>query len=281
MQAFNHHSPESLSEALALISQKEDQRYLIAGGTDLLLKMRAGMLSPATVIDIKRVPELKGIAYDEQDGLKLGALVTLRELTRSAVILELYPSLAQAAGLMASEQIRSFATMGGNLCNAAPSADLAPPLIAFGATAVIAGSNGERRVPLEDFFLGPGQSILESNELLHEVIVPPAEGKTVYLKHAPRAYMDIAVVGVAVRLHQVEGMCRQARIVLAAVAPVPLRVREAEEALEGKQVTAGSINRAAKGAAAACSPIDDVRGSAWYRRHMAEVLTRRGLEMVA
>ena len=138
MRAFDHFTPESLPEALALLAQINGQGRVIAGGTDLMLQMRAGALSPETVVNIKRLPELQGIHYDPTKGLKIGALSTLRDLTRSPIIIDHYPSLAQAAGLMASEQVRSFATMGGNLCNGSPSADLAPPLIALDGTAVIA-----------------------------------------------------------------------------------------------------------------------------------------------
>ncbi len=281
MRAFDHFTPESLPEALELLDGLNGQGQVIAGGTDLMLQMRAGSLSPSTVVNIKRLPELQGIAHEEGSGLRLGALTTLRELTRSPVIREHYPVLAQAAGLMASEQIRCFATLGGNLCNASPSADLAPPLIALDSTAVIAGHGGERYIPLETFFLAPGLSDLKPGELLKEIHVPPPEGETIYLKHAHRACMDLAVVGVAARIRLADGLCRQARIVLAAVAPVPLRVHQAEENLTDKRLTTQRIDRAARAAAAACAPIDDVRGSAWYRRRLVEVLTRRSLEALA
>jgi carbon-monoxide dehydrogenase medium subunit len=181
---------------------------------------------------------------------------------------------------MASEQIRNFATVGGNLCNASPSADLAPPLIALDATVCLAGREGERRLPLEAMFLGPGRSALEAGELLKEIHVPPPAGQTVYLKQAPRAYMDIAVVGVAVRIEQADGRCEQARIALGAVAPVPLRAFRAETELVGRPLTAERIQRAAAIAAEECSPIDDVRSSAWYRRRAVEVLTRRALQQL-
>lgn len=277
MKSFEHFTPKTLDEALALLSRFNGDGQMIAGGTDLLLKMRSGLSSPQSIINIKRLPELAGISYDDGHGLKLGALTTLRELTRSPLIREKYPSLAQAAGVMASEQIRSFATLGGNLCNGSPSADLAPPVMALGGTAVIASGSGERLVPMDEFFLGPGQTVLDIDELLKEVRIPPPVGRAIYLKHAPRAYMDIAVVGVGIRLHTEGGLCQQARIVLAAVAPIPLRVREAELELEGKAISEDTIARAAAAAAEACSPIDDIRGSAWYRKRMVEVLTRRGL----
>lgn len=281
MRAFDHYTPKSLPETLTLLdrlTERPDGSWqVIAGGTDLMLKMRAGLVRPATIVNIKRLPELKGITYDGGSGLELGALTTLRELTRSPVILQHYPCLARTAGLMASEQIRSFATLGGNLCNASPSADLAPPLVALGATAHIAGAEGRRELLLEEFFLGPSQSALQPGELLQKVSVPPPAGETIYIKQAPRAYMDIAVVGVALRLEIAGQICQLARIVLAAVAPTPLRVRSAEAALTGRSLTSEHIKQAARLAAEACSPIDDVRGSSWYRRRMVEVATRRGL----
>ncbi len=280
MQAFDHYTPKSLPEAIDLLDRLNDQVYLSAGGTDLMLKMKAGVVTPATIINIKRLLELQGLTYDEERGLQIGALTTLRELTRSSVIHEHYPCLAQAASQMASEQIRSFATVGGNLCNASPSADLAPPLIALGATALLVGPQGERQLPLEDFFLGPSQSVLKPGELLQRIEVPPPQGKTIYLKHSPRTFMDIAVVGVGIGLKMSGKVCRTVKIVLGAVAPVPLRVESAEVALIGQSPTPDHITHAAKLAAEACSPIDDVRGSAWYRRRMVEVLTQRGLQEI-
>ncbi len=281
MQAFDHFTPTSLSEAIERLSHLNGQTRLIAGGTDLMLKMKAGLDRPNTIINIKRLPELKGLTYNEESGLQLGALTTLRELTRSPIIQEHYPCLAQTAGLMASEQIRSFATVGGNLCNASPSADLAPPLMALEGVLHLTGPQGERHLPLTDFFIGPGQSALMPGELLRQISLPPPTGKTIYIKHTPRAYMDIAVVGVGIRLEKVDNLCRIVRIILAAVAPVPLRVEAAEAELTGHSLTPERIAQAAKIAAESCSPIDDIRGSAWYRKRMVEVTTRRGLTALA
>jgi carbon-monoxide dehydrogenase medium subunit len=182
---------------------------------------------------------------------------------------------------MASVQIRSLATLGGNLCNAAPSADLAPILMALDATCLVAGPQGEREVPLEEFFTGPGQTALLPGELLTAVRIAPAAGPSAYLKLAPRACMDIAVVGIGLALHLAGGRCQHARIVLGAVGPTPLRARRAEEVLLGERLTAERIEQAADLAAEAAQPIDDVRGSAWYRRRMAATLTRRGLLALA
>ncbi len=286
MQPLERYAPTSLPQALELLQQLDGRAQVIAGGTDLMLKMKKGALAPRAVVNIKRLPELKGISAEADGGLRIGALTTLRELTRSAPVLAHYPSLAQAAGWMASEQVRSFATIGGNLCNAAPSADLAPPLIALDAAVTLAGAAGPRQLALEEFFLGPGKTALQPGELLLDIHLPPPAGRTLYFKQAPRAFMDIAVVGVAAGLLLQDGHCRDARIVLGAVAPTPLRVHQAEAALRGRSLAgrgqrAAAFAEAAGLAAEACAPIDDVRSSAWYRRQMVQVVTRRALEQLA
>jgi carbon-monoxide dehydrogenase medium subunit len=278
MNSFDHFTPATLTEALSILSERNGNAAIIAGGTDLLLRMKNRCVKPGAVLNIKRIPELTSHSFDPTKGLRIGALTTLRDLTRSPLIRDRYPVLAQAAGLMASEQIRSLATVGGNLCNAAPSADLAPPLIALEAVACLVSLSGERQIPLADFFLGPGKSALQRGELLKEIIVPSPQGKTKYLKHSPRAFMDIAIVGVAIRIHKKENLCQEARIVLGAVAPTPLQVRRAEETLRGQSLTEEQIAQAAQISAEECSPISDVRGAAWYRKRMIEVLVRRGIE---
>lgn len=278
MQAFDHYTPQSLPEALELLGHLNGQAHVIAGGSDLVIKMRRGELVPATIINIKRLPELRGLSFDKESGLQLGALTTLGELTRSPVIQEHYPCLTKTANLIASRQIRNFATVGGNLCNASPAADTAPPLIALEATVHLVGPHGKRELPLEDFFLGPGQSALAQGELLQRISVPPPDGETIYIKHIPRAFMDISLVGVCVRLKLVENHCHFARIVLGAVASTPLRARQAEAALIDQLLTPERIDQAAKLAAEESAPIDDPGGSAWYRRRIVEVVTRRGLQ---
>ncbi len=280
MQAFDHFTPNSLPETFDLLHQSNGNACFMAGGSDIIIKMKKGLETPATLINIKRLPELKGIAYDEETGLQLGALTTLGELTRSPIIRSHYPCLAKTAGLMASKQIRNFATVGGNLCNASPSADLAPPLIALGATVQLVGQHGERELLLEDFFLGPGQSALAPGELLRRINVPSTKTEIIYIKHVPRAFMDISVVGVCVRLTRAETVCRLARIVLGAVAPTPLRVKPAEAVLVDQSLTSDRIDRAARLAAESSTPIDDAGGSAWYRRRMVEVATRRALQQM-
>jgi carbon-monoxide dehydrogenase medium subunit len=278
-QGFDYHAPASLAEAVVILGQLNGQGRVIAGGTDLLLKMKAGQLAPQAIVNIKHLPELREFNFNSH--LALGALTTLEEIRRSPVVREHYPALAAAAASMASVQIRNLATVGGNLCNAAPSADLAPILLALDAVARLAGPDGERRVPLADFFTGPGRTVLAASELLVAVDLPAPAGRAVYLKRSPRRHMDIAVVGVglAVTLHN--GQCTSARVALGAVAPTPVRARMAEQRLEGRALTAEVIEGAAQAAAEEARPIDDVRGSAWYRRKMVAVLTRRGLTQLS
>jgi len=283
MKPFDYYAPTSLNEALGLLAEQGRRARALAGGTDLLLKMRAGRLAPGCLINIKRLPELRGLSYDETQGLRLGALTTVAEIMASPDVCSRYPALAHAAATMASVQIRNLATVGGNLCNAAPSADLAPPLIALGAQVHIAGPRGERSVALEEFLLGPGQTALADDELLVALTLPPPErGLTaVYLKHTPREAMDIAIVGVATAVTLNDGVCISARIVLGAVAPTPLVAREAGEALIGRPLEEKHIAEAARLAVQAARPIDDVRASAWYRREMVRVLVQRALGEVA
>jgi carbon-monoxide dehydrogenase medium subunit len=252
---------------------------LVAGGTDLLPQLKNSLLRPALVVDLSGVKELRALERDAAGGLRIGAAVTARELELDARVRAEYPAIAESAALVGSIQIRNLATVGGNLCNAAPSADMAPPLLALEAEAVIVGPKGRRRVPLTSFFQGVRRTMLGPDELLLELIVPkpgPRSGGT-YLRHTPRRELDIAVVGVASQLTFAEGVCAKARIALASVAPTPVRAPEAEHALEGQPLTAERIEAAATLAVSAASPISDQRGSAEYRRHLVRVLTRRTL----
>jgi carbon-monoxide dehydrogenase medium subunit len=209
----------------------------------------------------------------------VGAAVTARELELDARVRAGYPALAESGALVGSVQIRNLATVGGNLCNAAPSADMAPPLLALDAEAIIAGPRGQRRVPLADFFVGVRRTVLEPGELLLELVVlapPPGSGGS-YLRHTPRRELDIAVVGVASQVTLAGGVCTHARVALAAVAPTPVRAAAAEAALVGQPLSSEQIERAAALAMEAARPISDQRGSADFRRHLVRALTRRTL----
>ena len=270
--------PRSVEEALRVLSERGSDAKLLAGGTDLLPQMKNGVLKPAFVIDLSGVASVRTLKSDAR-GLRIGAGVAARTLERDATARATYTSLAESGALVGSVQVRNLATLGGNLCNAAPSADMAPPLLALDAEAVIVGPKGERRVPFTDFFTDVHRTVLAADEILLEIMVPapgPRSGGN-YLRHTPRRELDIAVVGVASQITLSNGVCSKARIALAAVAPVPLRARAAEQALEGKPVTAEAIERAADLAVGVAKPISDQRGSADYRRHLVGVLTRRTL----
>ena len=276
MKAFEHYAPDSVEELLELLKSKPNAK-LIAGGTDLLLQMKEGTAQPETVVSLKNVEELGGFSVSK-NGYRLGTGMTLRRITRSNELTQNFPGLIYAAGVVASEQIRSLATLGGNICNASPSADMVPPLIALDAVVQLVSSQGQRDIPLAEFFKGPGESVLKSGEILHSIFLPQPSGSMIYSKHAPRKYMDLAVVGVAVRLAKKNGKINEARVALGAVGPVPFRAEKTEALLAGQTLTTELMREAGEMAAGECVPIDDIRGSAWYRKRMVKVHVRRNLE---
>jgi aerobic carbon-monoxide dehydrogenase medium subunit len=271
--------PSSVDDCLRVLAERGSEAKLVAGGTDLVPQMKNALLRPAYVVDLSAVDELKVLEADADGSLRIGANVSARTLELDPIVQSRYRSLAESAGLVGSLQVRNLATLGGNVCNAAPSADMAPPLLALDAEAVIAGPNGRRRVPFSEFFLGVRRTVLEPNEMLVEIVLPPVPEQSGgnYRRHTPRRELDIAVVGVASQLTFANGICTKARIALASVAPTPVRATAAEAALEGKQVGVDLIEQAATLAVDAASPISDQRGSAEYRRHLVRVLTRRTL----
>jgi len=270
--------PDTLEACQQALADGSDVK-MVAGGTDLLPQMKNGLVKPRRVVDLSAVPELKVMEVGADGGLRVGAGVAARALELSGPVQTGFTALAEGAAVVGSFQIRNLATLGGNLANAAPSADMAPPLLALDAECVIAGPRGQRRVPAADFFLGVRRTVLEPDEVLVEIAIPapgPGSGGT-YVRHTPRRELDIAVVGVASQLTIRDGRCITARIALAAVAPVPLRATAAEARLVGEAVTPGLIDEAAHLAVAAASPISDQRGSAEFRQHLVRVLTRRTL----
>ena len=276
MKAFEHYAPDSIEELLEMLKSKPNVK-LIAGGTDLLLQMKQGTAQPETVISLKNVEELRGFSVSK-NGYRLGAGMTLRGITRSNELTQNFPGLVYAAGVVASEQIRTLATLGGNICNASPSADMVPPLIALDAVVQLVSNQGQRDLSLSEFFKGPGESILKSGEIMHSIFLPHPSGNMIYSKHAPRKFMDLAVVGVAVRLAKKNGKINEARVALGAVGPVPFRAEKTEALLAGQTLTTELMLEAGEMAAGECVPIDDIRGSAWYRKRMVKVHVRRNLE---
>ncbi|MDO8531970.1 MAG: xanthine dehydrogenase family protein subunit M [Dehalococcoidia bacterium] len=280
MREFEYAAPRTVKEAVALLARANGDARCLAGGTDLIAQMKEGRRSPSLIVDIKRIPDLMRLDYVERRGLRLGAGVPCSTIYEHPVVREKYPIIVDACSLVGSLQIQNRASVGGNLCNGAPSADTAPAFLALNATAVVAGPRGRRQLPLTEFFVGPGKTALAPGELLVEIIVPPPPARSAgnYLRFIPRNEMDIAVAGVgSVVVLGAKGVCKDARIALASVAPVPLRAHEAEERLRGRPLDAEAIREAGALAAAACKPISDVRGSADYRRHLVNVLTQRTL----
>ena len=281
MRRFELLLPESVEDGLRILAERGPAARVVAGGTDLVPQLKNGVLRPACVVDLSGIAELRRLAPSNGAPLEIGPLVTARALECDAGVRAGYPALAESAALVGSVQVRNLATVGGNLCNAAPSADMAPPLLALDAEAVIAGRRGRRAVPLAEFFLGVRRTVLAPDELLVDIRLPrpgPRSGGS-YLRHTPRRELDIAVVGVASQLTLADGRCAKARIALAAVAPTPLRAREAEQALEGRPISPEALAGAATLATEAVRPISDQRGSAEFRRHLVRVLTRRTLEI--
>jgi carbon-monoxide dehydrogenase medium subunit len=279
MRRFEYFEPTTLGEAIDLLGEYGRQASILAGGTDLLVEIKERIRSPDHVVNIKRIPGLDHLTYTENDGLRIGALVTVRSVEISPIVREKYAGLAQAAKELGSIQIRNRATVAGNICRASPSADTLPPLIADASTVILCGPDGERTVLLEEFCTGPGKTVLSSDEVLVEISVPSPEPHTgkAYVKHGRRKAMELATVGVAVTIKLDGDVCREARIVLGAVAPTPIRATRAEELLCGTVIDDAAIHEAAELAMAASKPISDVRSSAEYRREMVRVLTGRAI----
>lgn len=285
MHAINYEAPTTVDQAVKLLASHGEKARTLCGGTDLIIQLRAGVRRPEFVVDLKKIDDLCRISFSMQHGLKLGAAVPAIEVYEHADMRRYYPGLTEAAHLIGSLQIQSRASVGGNLCNGSPAADTIPALIAVGAKCRVAGPKGERVIAAEDFCTGPSRTVLQPDEILVEFQIPtPARhASDAYLRFIPRNEMDIAVVGVgvALTLDLADDRCIEARIALGAVGPTPIFAKEAGAALIGKKLDAASIEKAAQAAIAASSPIDDMRGTAEFRRHIVGVLTRRTIAIAA
>ena len=283
MHAINYEAPKTLKDAVALLAQHGEKARPLCGGTDLIIQLRAGVRRPDHVVDIKKIPELLQLSFDAKKGLRLGAAVPAIEVCENKDLKRHYPGLVEAAHLIGSNQIQTRASVGGNLCNGSPAADTTPALIALGARARVVGPKGEREVKVEDFCTAPGRTVLAPGELLVEILIdaPKPHSADAYLRFIPRNEMDIAVVGVGSWLHLDGDKVSAARISLGAVAATPLFAAKASESLVGKKLDDATIDRAAKLAIEQSSPIDDMRGTAEFRRHLVGVLTKRTLHIAA
>ena len=281
MEWIDFAAPTTVSEGVGLLSQHGDRARMIAGGTDILVQLRGGRRSIDLIVDAKGIPELNEISYDPQSGLTLGAAAPCYQIYGNQAVADAYPGLMDAATLIGGIQIQGRASIGGNLCNSAPSGDSIPPVIVLGGVCNIAGPNGTRQVAAENFCTGPGRNVLENNEMLVSINLPAPQPHTGanYLRFIPRNEMDIAIAGVgsSVVLDESGQNFGSARIALASVAPTPVFASEAAASLAGKPVSDEAIQEASDLAIEASSPIDDMRGTIRQRRHLIGVLTRRTL----
>ena len=282
MKRFEYLEARTLRQAIGLLQRHGSQARIVAGSTDFLVRWRAGFWEPGYVVNIQHIPGMSRITYSARNGLRMGALVTIQAIEQHPAIRRRFPALAAAAASFAGVQVRNLATVGGNICNASPSGDTIPALLAFGAECRLSGPDGHRWVEMDKLFTGPGRTVLAPDEILTEVRLPPTPPNTgsLYIKHSPRGAMDIATVGVAssVTTQGRSNVCVEARIALGAVAPTPLRAYAAEDLLRGRELTSEVIQAAAQQAMSTATPIDDIRGTAQHRREMSGVLTRRTLE---
>jgi len=301
MKKVDYLKPKTLDETLILLNQYGGKAKLIAGGTDVIVMIKQKELSPDVLISLQGIPDIDRIEHNGE--LKIGPMVTHRMIEKSGLIREKFSALADAADVLGSVQIRNVATIGGNICTAAPSADTAAPLLALGAQVKLKSLKTERVIPLEQFFTGPGETVLEKGEILTEIFIPkplPNTGSA-YWKHQRRGALDLPILGVAVLLsldkatvscsdllcttapistvlHSLEGdevHCKEVRIALGVAAPTPMRALKAENLLRGKKISDELLDKVAETASKEAQPRDSIRGEAWYRRDMIRVLVKR------
>ena len=274
---MRYEAPESLEGAVALLAGAKGEARVLAGGTDLLVQMRADVVDPDLIVDIKRIPETRAVT-EEKGGWRIGAAVTGAELKEHPRLKKVWPGVIEAANLIGSTQVQGRATLGGNLCNGSPAADSVPALIAAGAVASLVGPGGRRELPVEDVMLGPRKLALQKGEIVASFLLPPRPPRSsdAYLRFIPRTEMDIAVVGAGVSLTvDGAGVITAARVALGAVAARVLLVPEAAQAIIGGRLDKPAQDRLEAAAQAACRPIDDKRGTVEFRIQVAGVLARR------
>ena len=282
IRPFRYFEAGTVSEAVGVLAREGVGAYPLAGGTDLLVRMKRGDLAPGALVNLKRIPGLGGIEREPGGGVRLGALAVISVIEHSPLVCSSHPVLAEAAGVLGSPSIRNLGTLGGNIGRASPASDMAPSLIVLRGRVCIEGVEGKREVAVEEFFKGPGETVLSSGEMITSVYVPEmAEGSgAAYLKMGRREGMDCALVGVAgyLALGRRGREVREVGLAVAACAPVPLRVKRAEEVLRSGGLTEARLKEAARVVAEEVTPISDMRGSGWYRREVAGVLAYRVLE---
>jgi carbon-monoxide dehydrogenase medium subunit len=281
MKRFDYLRPGNMEDAIAAL-QANDEPSLLAGGTDLLIGMKTRTVKPKCLIDLKGIPGIDGIVYD--NGFKIGALTTIRDIEVSTLIRQKIPALSKAAETLGSIQIRNRATIGGNLCHGSPAADMATVLLAMNCEVTVASDKGEKTIGLDRFFTGPNQTVIGKHEILSQIIIPEKteQFKGVYLKHGPRKAMDIGIVNIAILLDAdfKSGLCNQVMIALGAVAPTPIRAKKAEALLTGKELKPDLIHKAAEAASSEAKPITDFRATAGYRKDLVKSLVAKGIQQI-
>lgn len=277
MKRFDYYTPRNLKEAYTLMEKFQGRARYIAGGTDILIGVKQRQLEPEALISLRGIDSLKGINHNK--GLHLGSMTLFRVIERDKAIERQYLALAQSIRVLANPQIRNVATVGGNLCNSAPSADSAPPLMIMEATLIFEGPGGRREIPIDEFFTGPGQNCLRPEEILTEIRIPEKDENAgmAFLKIG-RVTQDIAIANAAVLLVMDKQKCRTCRLAVGAVAPVPLRLRNIEGLVEGEAIGSELLEEVAKRIRQEVSPITDVRSTEEYRRYVSGVLVKRAMK---
>jgi carbon-monoxide dehydrogenase medium subunit len=278
MPNFDYHRPSTLEEAFHLKTELPNARF-VAGGTDVMVRVREGRLRPGALVSLTRVRELAGIRHGDE--IRIGALTRVSDLLRDAQLASSVPVLLLAARTLGSVQIRNLATVGGNLCNASPCADLAPPLLVFDARVAILSPAGEREMPLDDFFVAPGEARIGPDEIVSEIRFarPDPASRATFIKKS-RVKMDISIASLAARLDMKGKRCEKAMLAAGSVAPRPMRLPQAESLLEGRELTPEVIRAAREAATLEVHPISDVRANAGYRRHLSGVLVQRAVSQL-
>lgn len=277
---MRYETPSTTREAAALLENEPGSAYVLAGGTDLLVRMKLGHIEPALLVDIKRIPGMSSITHSAS-GTRIGAAVSGAELGEHKAVAKAWPGVVEAANLIGSDQVQSRCTMVGNLCNASPAADSVPAMIAARAKAVVVGQSRRRTVPVEKIVTGPGQTSLARGEVIEAIVLPARSARSgdAYLRLIPRTEMDIAVVSAAVNLTLERGRVKTARVVLGAVAPTAVLVPAAARAIIGSKLDDNALEKLAAACSAACNPIDDKRGTIEYRTKVAGVLGKRAAKI--
>ncbi len=277
---MRYEAPTTTREAAALLEKEKGEAYFLAGGTDLLVRMKLGLVEPDLVVDLKHIPAMQSITKSPS-GIRIGAAVSGAEMGENKALTNAWPGVVEATNLIGSDQIQGRATMVGNLCNASPAADSVPAMIAANARAVVVSKNKRRTVPVENIVTGPGETSLAKGEVIEAITLPkrPAKSGDAYLRFIPRTEMDIAVVSAGVNLTLERGVIKTARIVLGAVGPTALLVRDAAKAIIGTRLDDAALKKLAAACSAACNPIDDKRGTIEYRTKVAGVLGRRAAKI--